>query len=43
MYSSLNADTHKFALRGALDQVNISDGCKSWLIQNIDPFHDHQF
>lgn len=43
MYSSLNATARKDALRGALDGTNLSDGAKSWLIQNIDPFHDHQF
>lgn len=43
MYSSLNATSRKDALRSALDGLSLSDGAKSWLIQNIDPFHDHQF
>lgn len=43
MYSPLLAQRRPQQLDRELRSVNLEPGAKSWLIQNIDPFHDAQF
>lgn len=43
MYNPLNVGTRPTTLSKELSGVSLEPGAKSWLIQNVDPFHDNQF
>lgn len=40
---SVQSNSRQNAIRSNLDSVNLPADSKSWLIQNLDPFHDGQF